>query len=159
MKNKIQIKPYEKNDAPFLASIYFNTIHHINLKDYSPEQINAWAPVTSLEAEDWMKKWEKISPLVAVQSHQIVGFAEFEKDGHIDCFYCHHEYQRCGVGTALMNAIENQAKDNHVGKIFAEVSITAKPFFEAKGFNVVKEQTVNIRGVTLTNFVMEKLLI
>lgn len=38
-------------------------------------------------------------------------------------------------------------------------SITAKLFFEKKGFVVVKEQQWPIRGIKLTNFVMKKLLI
>lgn len=41
-------------------------------------------------------------------------------------------------------------------RIYAEVSITARPFFASKGFQVIKQQTVRIHGVELTNFVMEK---
>lgn len=147
--SRILIKSYEKQDATYLASIYFNIIHNINAKDYSSEQINAWAPITSLETEGWVKKWEKILPIVAVLNQQVVGFAEFKNNGYIDCFYCHYEYQGCGIGTALMSEIEDKARKSNIKRIFAEVSITAKPFFEAKGFNVVKEQTVNIRGVAL----------
>lgn len=160
MKNcsKILIRTYEEQDAPFLAAIYFNTIHKINARDYSPKQINAWAPTSSLETEGWIKKWRKLSPIIAILDHKIVGFVEFEETGHIDCFYCHHEYQGCGVGTALINAIESKARKNNINKLFAEVSITARPFFEAQGFNVIKEQCVEIRGVTLTNFVMEKFI-
>jgi len=58
-----------------------------------------------------------------------------------------------------MKEIENRANTLKINKIFAEVSITAKPFFEAKGFIVQKEQSVVIRGVTLTNYVMEKILV
>lgn len=156
--NKILIRSYEIEDAPFLTAIYFNTIHHINANDYTPEQINAWAPKSSLETERWMKKWENLSPIIATRDNIIVGFAEFEDNGHIDCFYCHYQYQGCGVGSALMEAVESKARAINANKIFAEVSITAKPFFEAKGFTVVKKQSVNIRGVALTNFVMEKML-
>ncbi|MGQ3890777.1 GNAT family N-acetyltransferase [Legionella sp. CNM-4043-24] len=86
---------------------------------------------------------------------QIVGFMEFESNGHIDCFYCHHQYQGKGVGKALMKYIKNIAEDNGISRVWAEVSITAKPFFEKQGFEVVKKQTVNLRGVELVNFVME----
>ena len=86
----------------------------------------------------------------------IVGFAEFEPNGHIDCFYVHHEFQGKGVGSALMATIEANAATNKIHRIYSEVSITAKPFFESKGFQVVKQQKVNIRGCELTNFVMEK---
>ena len=156
--NKILIKNYEEEDAPFLAAIYFNTIHNINTKDYSPEQINAWAPITSLETEGWVKKWRKISPIVAVLNQKIVGFAEFEDNGHIDCFYCHHKFQGRGIGTTMMSVIEDKAKMNNIKRVFAEVSITAKPFFESKGFHIVEEQAINIRGVILANYVMEKIL-
>jgi ribosomal-protein-alanine N-acetyltransferase len=37
-------------------------------------------------------------------------------------------------------------------KYNTEVSIIAKPFFEANGFKVAKKQTVNLRGTELTNF-------
>lgn len=155
--NNVLIRSYKEDDAPFLAAIYFNTIHIINAKDYSLEQVNAWAPTSSLDAEDWRKKWRRIPPIIATLDQKVVGFVEFEENGHIDCFYCHHEYQGCGVGTALMKAVENKAYKLNINRIYSEVSITAKPFFEAKGFSVVKEQSVNLRGVVLTNFIMEKL--
>lgn len=155
---KIVIRLYSEADAPALAAIYFNTIHNINSKDYSPEQLHVWAPISSLETDGWMRKWQKLIPIVAVIDNKVVGFAELESNGHIDCFYCHHEYQGCGVGSALLNGVEDSARKNKLNKIFAEVSITARPFFEAKGFTVKKQQSVVIRGVELTNFVMEKLV-
>lgn len=160
MKNnhKIIIRAYQEKDAPYLAEIYFNTIHHINSRDYSPEAIDAWAPASALETAGWIKKWHALPPFVAITDDQIVGFAEFEKNGHIDCFYCHHDYQGCGVGSSLMKAIEDKANQLGIKRLFAEVSITAKPFFIAKGFNTVKEQSVIRQGVALKNTVMEKIL-
>lgn len=106
MNNKITIRSYVEPDAAFLAAIYFHTIHKINAKDYSPEQLNAWAPNSSLETEGWIRKWQKLPPIVATIDNKIVGFIELEDNGHIDCFYCHHEYQSCGVGSALMREVE-----------------------------------------------------
>lgn len=88
MQNNITIRSYNETDAIALAAIYFNTIHNINSKDYSSEQINAWAPVSSLETEGWMRKWKKLQPIVATANGKIAGFAELEENGHIDCFYC-----------------------------------------------------------------------
>lgn len=81
-----------------------------------------------------------------------------EPDGHIDCFYCHKDYQRRGVGSQLYQAIEAKALELPVNRLFVEVSITAKPFFQRMGFAIVKEQTVDRRGETFTNFAMEKFL-
>lgn len=133
MSKKITIRSYNETDAPFLVAIYFHTIHKINAKGYSPEQLDAWAPSSSLETEGWMRKWQKLPPIVAAIDNEIVGFAELEDNGHIDCFYCHHQYQGCGVGSALMREIEDRCRKNKINKIFAEVSITTKPCFEQKG--------------------------
>lgn len=157
MSKKITIRSYNEADAACLTAIYFNTIHKINAKDYSSEQLDVWAPTSSLETEGWICKWEKLPPIVAVIDNEIVGFAELEDNGHIDCFYCHHEHQGCGIGSALMREIEERARKNKLKKLFAEVSITARPFFEKNGFLVKKEQSVTIRGIALTNFVMEKI--
>lgn len=155
--NDIKVRTYQETDAPTLAMIYYHTIHNINIRDYSEEQVNAWAPYDSVEDySGWQKKLAMVRPFVAVINDIIVGFAEFEPNGHIDCFYVHHEFQGKGVGSALMVAIVDKAQKEDIVRIFAEVSITARPFFEAKGFQLVKEQQVTIRGVKLTNFVMEK---
>lgn len=158
MSNKITIRSYSETDAPYLTAIYFHTIHTINARDYSPKQLDAWAPISTLETDGWMRKWQSVPPIVALADDKIVGFAEFEDNGHIDCFYCHHDYQGLGVGTALMKEIEAIAQKNKIHHLFADVSITARPFFEAKGFKVKSQQSVVIRDVELTNFLMEKIL-
>lgn len=157
MKNKIITRSYQISDAQVLANIYYHTIHNINIRDYSIDQVNAWAPTSSLELDGWKKKWEKLSPIVALINDVVVGFTEFELTGYIDCFYVHHEYQGVSVGSALMAEIEINAKKHSIQRMYSEVSITARPFFEKKGFQVVEKQNVNIRGCQLTNFLMEKI--
>lgn len=157
MNNKIQVRRYQEGDAKHIAHIYYNTIHTVNAKDYTKEQLDAWAPWSSVQDySGWQEKLEKIKPFVALIDDSIVGFAEFESNGHIDCFYVHHEFQGAGIGSTLMHEIEKEAVDELISRVYAEVSITAKPFFEAKGFHVVKQQTVQVHGVELINFVMEK---
>lgn len=153
---QVKIRKYQERDSEFLAKIYYHTIHNINIRDYSEEQINAWAPASCLELDGWKKKWEKLPPIVSTIDDQVVGFAEFEDNGHIDCFYIHHQFQGKGVGSALIREIEQQALQKNISKIFSEVSITAKPFFLKRGFQVTKNQIVAIRGVELSNFAMEK---
>jgi GNAT superfamily N-acetyltransferase len=152
---KVQVRRYQDGDAKHIASIYYNTIHTVNAKDYTKEQLNAWAPYHDNYAA-WQEKCAKLNPFVAVIDDTIVGFAEFEPNGHIDCFYVHHKFQGAGVGTALMREIEMEAREKLLPRMYAEVSITARPFFESKVFQVIKQQTVQVRGMELTNFVMEK---
>ena len=41
-------------------------------------------------------------------------------------------------------------------RLHAEVSITARPFFEAMGFRVVRDDVFRVRGAELQNYIMEK---
>ena len=42
------------------------------------------------------------------------------------------------------------------GLLYAQVSLTARPFFEHAGFTVVSELQLLVRGLALKNFRMEK---
>ncbi|MCB1113089.1 MAG: GNAT family N-acetyltransferase [Chlamydiales bacterium] len=152
----IIVRSYDEQDTEELAKIFYNTIHNINCRDYTKEQLDVWAPKTSLQPQGWLKKFQRTNPFVATANGQIVGFAEFEPNGHIDCFYCHHEWVGKGVGSALLNAMNEKALEFGVDKIFAEVSITAKPFFEKNGFKVIRKQEVEREGLKRVNFQMEK---
>ncbi len=54
--NKMKLRKYRPQDINELVNIYYHTIHNINIRDYSKEQINAWAPESCLELEGWKKK-------------------------------------------------------------------------------------------------------
>ena len=69
--------------------------------------------------------------------------------------YTHKDFQGQGVGTKLLDTIVAQAAQLQLSRLFVEVSITARSFFEHRGFVIVKPQQVECRGVKLSNFVME----
>lgn len=158
IKKKIDIRNYKIEDTETLMYIFYNTIHKINIKDYSLEQVDAWAPKSNLKLEVWQERFKKSNPIVAIIDGKIVGFAEFKSDGYIDCFYIHHEWIGKGIGTALMKEIFIRAKKNKIIKIFVDVSITAKPFFKKMGFMVLSEQIIIRKGIELTNYQMEKII-
>lgn len=154
---KPQIRLYHPEDAPTLTAIFYAAVH--DNPAYTEVQRAAWAPKSVLETEGWRKKWEKQLPFVAVWKEKPVGFAEFESQnlrGFIDCFYVHPSAQRKGVGSALMDFLFDEVLRKAITSISAEVSVNARPFFEAKGFRVVAEQSILRHGVALKNFVMEK---
>jgi len=53
--------------------------------------------------------------------------------------------------------VEEQALKLGFKRIYTEASRTARPFFERKDFRVIARQTVEKRGQSLENFLMEKL--
>jgi putative acetyltransferase len=153
----LKIRSFVAADATQIAQLFHETVREINCRDYSSQQVKAWAP-DDLNFRNWSEICSQRSTYVAEMADTIVGFAELETNGHIDCFYCHKSYQRCGVGTQLYQAIETEARMLKLPHLFTEASITAQPFFQRLGFAIVREQQVICRGETFTNYAMQKAL-
>jgi putative acetyltransferase len=153
----VQIRKFKEGDEPVLWELFYNTIHRVNITDYTKEQLDAWAPA-NLDPGIWRNKIKSIKPFVVENGGEIIGYADVQDDGYIDHFFCHHAWQRRGIGSMLMKKIHEEAKIRGILQLYSNVSVTAKPFFTSQGFEVVKEQSISIRGQELLNFRMQKLL-
>ena len=148
------LRKYQSEDCKELTELFYHTVHTVNAKDYTKEQLDAWAPAAP-DTERWRASLEKHYALVALTDGTIAGFGDIDETGYLDRLYVHKDRIRRGAGGALLTKLENAFP---VTEITTHASITAKPFFEAKGYVAVMEQRVTRRGVTMTNFVMKKSL-
>ena len=146
------LRDYCKTDCTELARLFYDTVHTVNAKDYSREQLDAWA-TGEVNLEAWNKSLQAHNTVVAEMDGQIVGFGDMYETGYLDRLYVHKDYQRRGVATAICDALEQNTK---AAEFTTHASITARPFFEKRGYTVVKVQQVERRGILLTNFVMKK---
>jgi N-acetylglutamate synthase-like GNAT family acetyltransferase len=151
------IRRAAKSDAHEIRHLFYGTVHSVCSRDYSQEQVNAWAP-TERDAARWAQRQETRLVFVAERRRQLIGFAELEPSGHIDGFYVHKDFQHRGAGTALMIYIAQAAEERGISRLYAEVSITARPFFARHGFIILKAQEVVHRGVPFLNYRMERSL-
>jgi putative acetyltransferase len=151
------IRDYMRGDSGSLARLFYDTVHSVNRKDYSEQEIHAWAP-ESPDADIWHVRMIQRCTLVAEESGELIAFAELEPDGHLDMFYCRQDAIGRGVGRQLYEAVERRAIGMGLTRIFAEASITARPFFQRCGFTTCEQQTVIRSGIVLTNFRVEKSL-
>jgi len=156
-RHKMEVRESREADIPAVARRYYDTVHRVNARDYSAQQIEAWAPGVANESF-WLERFKRYRVFVAEQAGVATGFAEFATTGHIDCFYMHHAWQRQGVGFRLMERREREARKRMLPGLFPDVSITARPFFEKMGFRVVREQTKRYRGVGFDQTSMAKRL-
>lgn len=151
----MKIRRFKKSDADQIARLFHDTVRQINIRDYTDRQVRAWAP-DNIYFRDWKTTCSQKITFVAEDQGVVTGFAELEENGHIDCFYCHRSYQQQGIGKLLFQALEKEAREQKIRRLYAEVSITAKPFFTRMGFSEIKRQNV-IRGeIKFTNYVMDK---
>lgn len=147
----MKIRKYQAEDVFTLAKLFYDTVHTINAKDYTLEQLNAWA-TGNVDLDRWNQSFLEHYSLIAVEDEIIVGFGDIDDSGYLDRLYVHKDYQGRGIASALCDALEKSV----CGKITTHASITAKPFFEQRGYRVVREQQVERYGIYLTNYVMEK---
>ena len=146
------LRAYEPADCPALLRLFYDTVHAVCAADYTAEQLDAWATGRENVAA-WDRSLRAHRTLVAVLAGEIAGFADLDTAaGYLDRLYVHKDFQGLGVASALCDRLESAAAD----PITTHASITARPFFEKRGYAVVKEQQVERKGIHLTNFIMEK---
>ena len=148
------IRRYRSGDHLAIAGICRNAIHRLAAKDYTASQLEAWCG-TKTDEEAWRRRCELKQPFVKELNGRVAGFIELDPDGHIDCTYVDPDFARRGVMSEIMEAVKDEARALGLTRLFAEVSITARPFFEKHGFHHVQDNEVHIEGETLVNFIME----
>ncbi len=147
------LREYRPPDAPALLDVFRAAIRRTAARDYNPEQVRAWSDT---DAAAWAPRFEGRYVRVAESDGVPIGFAELEADGHIDRVFVSPDHGRRGVGRALLTELLAEAKRRGLPRVWSEVSITARPLFEAVGFRVVAPQVVTCRGAEFVNYRMER---
>lgn len=126
-------------------------------RNYTQEQVLAWAP-DEIDRRAWQTRYDRRPAWVAEIGATLAGVGDLEPDGHLDMLYVHPAHQGQGVATALLAQIEMSAGEQGIDCLYTQASITARPFFERRGFGLIAQQRVLIRGQSFVNFRMEKVL-
>lgn len=153
----MDIQNYSADKAREIAELFHQSVHAIAPWIYSPEQKEAWAS-SPVDYERWAERLKRKQPLLALIDGRVAGFMELDADGHIDCAYTHPDFQRRGVASALYAQLLAQARARNLTRLHVEASLVARPFFERRGFTVLRKNEVQRQGVILVNFLMEKTL-
>lgn len=144
------IRSFTPQDGEQTYKLFCNTVHTVNGADYSLMQQDAWADgKTDISA--WTSTFAGRTALVAEEDGAIVGFGDITAEGCLDRLYVAQGYTGRGVGTALCNVLEAP-----FGRIEVHASITARPFFEHRGYTVIHPNIVIRHGVQLKNYTMLK---
>lgn len=150
-------KPTEE-DIPDLQILFRETVLHVNARDYTREEVEDWASCG--ESAEHMKDLLARNDYVAAlnERDEIIGFSSMNAEGYLHSLFVHKDYQQVGVGSLLLSAVEKRAWEYGVSEITSEVSLTARPFFEKRGYEVVKVQKRRANQLELPNFLMCKFL-
>ncbi|QGH68172.1 GNAT family N-acetyltransferase [Pseudactinotalea sp. HY158] len=154
----IRIRTYEERDSAPTLAIFLAAITRTAAADYTPEQVRAWARPDEREPASWHAGMAARNSFVATVGSEVAGFSDVDRHGYIDMMFVAPERQRRGVAHTLLAEAERRAREYAADELHADVSLTARPFFERHGFRVVVEQHPVRAGVELINFRMSKAL-
>lgn len=155
---RISILPYRSADAEPTRRIFYDAITVTASEDYTPEQIAAWARPGHRDLAEWNDLMCGRNSYVALVDDQVAGISDVTEQGYIEMLYVSPQFTGQGVAWQLLEFLEQQARDSAAQQLVADVSRTARPIFEARGFQVKAEQHPVIDGVAMVNFCMTKTL-
>lgn len=148
----MKIRRYEPDDLEQITHLFYETVHKINAKDYTGDQLNVWA-TGRVDRAAWDASLQSHLTYVMTEGNLITGFGDIDGTGYLDRLYVHKDFQGKGIATAICNRLESEIGTK---TIITHASITAKSFFEKRGYKLVKRQEVERQGILLTNYIMQK---
>ena len=151
----LEIRQAKNDDIVEITRLFYETIQNINSRDYSQEEIDDWSSWHT-DFDKWNTKIIEQYFVVATLDSKIVGFASLANDGYLDFMFVHKDFQNQGIASQLLSELEKKAIEQNNQEIYSEVSITAKTFFEKRGFCVKQKQMKKSRERELENYYMIK---
>jgi len=148
------LRAYRPADKRHVQQLFYDTVHSMNARDYTPEQLDIWAPAEP-RREAWARLDEQFCFVVEAQK-VIVGFVSMAHDGLVDFLFVHQDYQGKGIAATLLKYVERLARKKGITKLRTEASVTAQGFFEKKGFSTLAENRKVLDGVEFLNHQMVK---
>ena len=148
------MRPIQPTDSPLLREIFVDAIQSQAVETYSPEQIRAWSNLAWLpglldrtleEGQGWISGIDD-------------GFAIRYPANRLSMLYCRGRSSRQGHGSALLKAIEDDAKRMGVKRLQTEASLLSRPMLEKRGWTLIAPEPFTIAGVPFLRFQMEKSL-
>lgn len=158
LKSDNKIRILDEKDIPQMKDLFRTTVLNVNSKDYTEAEVMDWVSCGDNEV-----RWKELlvnNRYVGAfnEDNVLVGFSSMNKDGYLNSMFVHKDFQHKGIATQLLSEVERIAVQYGVEYITCEVSLTARTFFEKKGYEIIKIQKYKANKLELTNFVMRKAL-
>ena len=143
-------------DNPALGEVMFDAVRN-GPSLYTPTQQAAWVPEPRSGA-DWDTRLASQCVFLAERDGLIQGFLTLDPPDYVDFAYIRPGSQGQGLFRRLHDAVEQEAVQRGQTRLHVHASLMARPAFAAMGYQVVQEETVDIRGEKFRRFAMEKAL-
>lgn len=144
------VRPAVTADAEAIVRTHYEAVWHTARNNYSPDVLEAWA--VKLSDSSYKQVHREILDvdlvvLVAESLSRVVGFGMIvPADEELRAVYVDPAFGRQGVGTAILERLEQTARERGVAQLNLSSSINAEAFYGKHGYSVVERTTLRLRS-------------
>ncbi len=142
MSRRVVIRPAIEDDAREIVKTHIAAVHRTASRQYASDILTAWA--APFDADN-VRRMEGIIAaqselvLVAKIGPNIVGFGSIvPKNSELRAIYVHPDFGREGVGSRILAALEDLARQHRLAELTMDASLNAEAFYLRHGFAVVE---------------------
>lgn len=129
----MQIRKAQPADIKQITAIQVESLRKLCANDYRDRDLQAL--VRSKQRD---RNWDE-TIFVAETSAGIVGFCALSNiSPFIQALFVHPNWTRQGIATELIAALEAEAINRQIKRLIVNSSLTAKPFYQARGYQVIR---------------------
>ena len=153
-------RSFRPDDAETLAAIMQRAIAQIASRVYTQEQIAAWAG-RAPDGDELKDKYAdgRFVVVAVAEDDMPIAFGDVMQDGHVDLLYCHPDFAGQGVASQLYDLLEAETRRRAIETMTVDASEAALPFFTKKEYRVVRRNDLQLNGIAIHNYAMEKQLV
>lgn len=130
----LQISLAKSEDIEKILELQSSSIKLMS-PDYNPRQIESL-----VKGQASVRLMSDEIVFLASYNNEIVGFACLTiDDSQLSGLYIHPNFIRRGIGTQLLETLEQTAREKECEAIFIMSSLTAANFYQAKGYQVIRQ--------------------
>jgi len=152
----MKIRKAKLEDAKIISVLRKATFELVNSKEYNSLQVKDLIDNSNLDK--MIEKIRSREMFCLVDGRKILGAVDLDGD-KIAGVVIRKNYLRRGIGTKLMNFIEDYAKKKGLKKVKLFSTPLAVLFYQGLGYKKIKEvSSSTTKGVYLPTYKMEKIL-
>ena len=147
----IEIRRATDADRVAIARLHEASIRALGPRAYTAEEVESWA--THIYPQRYRIEQQMF---VATDNNRVVGFGHYH-EGEIAAVYVDPEHVGRGVGRALIEKLEEVARDEGMTHLVLNAALNSVGFYETCGYRRTRDIPYRTRGgVLMTCAFMEK---
>ena len=140
-----------------LKKVYFDSIQSINEKIYSKEQKRAWSS-QAWNNSNFDKSITEGKGWLLSEKGIIIAFATRYPKNRVALFYVKGKFQRKGLGSKLLQKLEDEAKKEGLDSLSTEASLISYELFLKNGWEIIRKEKVTINNIFFERYKMMKII-